>query len=311
MFNEKYDENSVRVVSVGGPALPPSANSGSSSAQQQPVVVSAELCGGTHVTNTRHLFPFKILSEGSVASGTRRIEAVCGRAAWDVVVAQSEALGRVAQALHVQPSAVESSAQALTARVRALETELEAAKAQSMHHNVQSFEAVLQLPSAAASGSGSGGKGSARSNKAAAAPAPAPALSAMRVCVHVYGLEVSVKLLRDAAEQWVRNTPKDAKLPPAVHVCVCPFSGRTVADAAPEAVPSTPSSPRCFASAYSRRCGWWWGGVRQTQDAKAVFSLLTSKLGGTGGGSKQRAQGVLTLAGAESARAKLEAALKP
>ncbi|KAI8384644.1 alanyl-tRNA synthetase [Radiomyces spectabilis] len=56
-FSEKYGDV-VRVIDVPG--------------------VGKELCGGTHVDNVRKLYPFKILSETSVAAGTRRIEAVAG-----------------------------------------------------------------------------------------------------------------------------------------------------------------------------------------------------------------------------------------
>ncbi|MFT5634191.1 MAG: alanyl-tRNA synthetase [Rubritalea sp.] len=68
-FGDKYGEL-VRVVQIGGEA---EALDG----------YSMELCGGAHVTNTSEIGLFKIKSEGAIAAGVRRIEAVCGEAAWN------------------------------------------------------------------------------------------------------------------------------------------------------------------------------------------------------------------------------------
>ena len=67
-FGDKYGDT-VRVVQIGGE--PHQLNG-----------PSMELCGGTHVRNTSEIGLFKIKSEGAIASGVRRIEAVCGDAAW-------------------------------------------------------------------------------------------------------------------------------------------------------------------------------------------------------------------------------------
>jgi alanyl-tRNA synthetase len=70
-FGDKYGDL-VRVVQIGGQP-------------EQLDGYSMELCGGTHVRNTKDIGIFKIKSEGAIASGIRRIEAVCGTAAYDYI----------------------------------------------------------------------------------------------------------------------------------------------------------------------------------------------------------------------------------
>lgn len=82
-FGDKYGDL-VRVVQIGGTV-------------KQLDGYSMELCGGTHVSNTKDIGIFKIKSEGAIASGIRRIEAVCGSAAWQWMreqIEQSDAEGK-------------------------------------------------------------------------------------------------------------------------------------------------------------------------------------------------------------------------
>ncbi|MBB5352924.1 alanyl-tRNA synthetase [Haloferula luteola] len=90
-FGDKYGER-VRVVQVGGT---PSAVDG----------YSMELCGGTHVRTTGEIGLFKIKSEGAIASGVRRIEAVCGESAWDHLRDLVSQLEEESEALHAKLAA--------------------------------------------------------------------------------------------------------------------------------------------------------------------------------------------------------------
>ena len=83
LFGETYGDT-VRTICIGEPSC-----------------FSYELCGGTHVENTSVIGPFVITSEGSVASGIRRIEAVTGRGALELIRARLATLDSIAGELGV------------------------------------------------------------------------------------------------------------------------------------------------------------------------------------------------------------------
>jgi alanyl-tRNA synthetase len=96
LFGEKYGDV-VRVVHVPG--------------------LSMELCGGTHVRNTAEIGLFRIVSEGGVAAGVRRIEAVTGRRAFALLAERDQALTQVAQKLKVNLGGATAGLAALERKV--------------------------------------------------------------------------------------------------------------------------------------------------------------------------------------------------
>ncbi|RMG12708.1 MAG: alanine--tRNA ligase [Deltaproteobacteria bacterium] len=89
---------------------------------------SFELCGGTHVDRAGDIGCFKIVSEGSIASGVRRIVAYTLDAALAHVQAEERILREAAAALKASPSELVKKAQQATRRIKALEKELERAR---------------------------------------------------------------------------------------------------------------------------------------------------------------------------------------
>jgi alanyl-tRNA synthetase len=92
---------------------------------------SRELCGGTHVTRTGDIGLFKIVSEGGVASGIRRVEAVTGENALALVQKLSAQVSEAAAALKAQPEELGVRIQQVQDQVRQLERELNAMKAKA------------------------------------------------------------------------------------------------------------------------------------------------------------------------------------
>ncbi|HET7609435.1 MAG TPA: alanine--tRNA ligase, partial [Gammaproteobacteria bacterium] len=87
---------------------------------------STELCGGTHVRRSGDIGLFKIVSEGGIAAGVRRIEAVTGQGALDLVNANEAALREVAGLVKANKDEVPAKVAQLVERTRSLERELAA-----------------------------------------------------------------------------------------------------------------------------------------------------------------------------------------
>ena len=108
LFDEKYEER-VRVISVGD--------------------YSRELCGGTHVRRTGELGLFKIISEGAVAAGVRRIEALTGKAAVKHVAVQEAVLHQAAEKLQTTAAELPERIDKLLQENRELAREVDRLKA--------------------------------------------------------------------------------------------------------------------------------------------------------------------------------------
>ena len=111
LFGEKY-EDVVRVVSMGNKTH----------------CVSKEFCAGTHARNTRDLRLFKIVSEGAIAAGTRRIEAVVSKAAFDFMNAKVKEMDKLSLMFKAHYDEVLERVEKLQEENKELQKELTLAK---------------------------------------------------------------------------------------------------------------------------------------------------------------------------------------
>ncbi|MFN0109431.1 MAG: alanine--tRNA ligase, partial [Blastocatellia bacterium] len=107
LFGEKYTER-VRVVSIGG--------------------FSSELCGGTHANATGDIGVFKLISDASIASGTRRIEAVTGQGAFERFQHSENLLAEAAAKINAAPAKLPSELERLQSQLRDQQKEIEKLK---------------------------------------------------------------------------------------------------------------------------------------------------------------------------------------
>jgi len=108
LFSEKYGDT-VRVVNMGGHSI--------------------ELCGGTHLDNTAKVGPFRIESEGSVASGVRRIEAITGKACLEEMELARQRIYNACAILKTKPAELASKLESQVDEIKALKKTIESFKA--------------------------------------------------------------------------------------------------------------------------------------------------------------------------------------
>jgi alanyl-tRNA synthetase len=133
LFDEKYGDT-VRVLRVGQPPI------------------SAELCGGTHVTTTGEIGSFYIISESSIGAGLRRIEAVTGRGAEAYFEKRLSDLEKAAEYLEAEPDRVLERAESVSTELKeerkrtlALERELSRRIAESLLAQVETVKGIKVL----------------------------------------------------------------------------------------------------------------------------------------------------------------------
>ncbi|WP_395680889.1 alanine--tRNA ligase [Dokdonella sp.] len=123
LFGEKYGDE-VRVLKMGD--------------------FSTELCGGTHVGRTGDIGLFKIVSEGGVAAGVRRIEAVTGAAAIAHVAEEEARLGQIGALLSANGPEIVDKLRQLFERQKKLERELESFKAKAASSATQDLASTAR-----------------------------------------------------------------------------------------------------------------------------------------------------------------------
>ena len=107
LFGEKYGDV-VRVVKMGD--------------------FSIELCGGTHIANTSDIVAFKIISEGGISAGTRRIEAITSQAVFSYYNELEEKINAVASLLKTNPDGLEDKVNSILKENKSLKGEIDSLK---------------------------------------------------------------------------------------------------------------------------------------------------------------------------------------
>lgn len=134
LFGEKYHDE-VRVVSMGSEVLEDNSDDNQDS-------YSTELCGGTHTTRTGDIGLFKIINESGIASGVRRIEAVCGQYAIDIERKNTETVMQLSDLLKSSKVDVVAKLQSLILQKKSLEEDLKNAQISALELSHEQIDAI-------------------------------------------------------------------------------------------------------------------------------------------------------------------------
>ncbi len=122
LFGEKYGSR-VRMVEIPG--------------------FSLELCGGTHLRNTVEAGLFKIVHEGSVSAGVRRVEALTGRGLYQWLLEREHAIRAVSELMHTPLPELPRALERLTRQLKELQHELERLKQHSAAQAVSEITPIM------------------------------------------------------------------------------------------------------------------------------------------------------------------------
>lgn len=123
LFGEKYEDR-VRVLSMGD--------------------FSIELCGGTHVANTSDIGIFKIVSQSAAAAGIRRIEAITGRAVYELMQKEAEQLREMSALLKTQPNQLIGKLEQVLEEKKELQASLKKLKERSASDELKKHEQSVE-----------------------------------------------------------------------------------------------------------------------------------------------------------------------
>ncbi len=148
LFGEKYGET-VRTITIALPHMPTEALLEETAIHPMAAVegedkYSYELCGGTHLERTSDIGAFLIVNEGSAAAGVRRIEAVTGRGAYELIARRFKAAKQAAGLISATPEELPAKVEGMLSELAALRKENAALRTQAALANFDALMANVQ-----------------------------------------------------------------------------------------------------------------------------------------------------------------------